>query len=488
MVFRRSYKSDSSFLEKLSMGAAGTRQIHENLRDYGHLPIELERGSMSFKIWKKIKIKRVRVPDILCIRCARRVEARAKTKLEISMSHSLATAERGWDFGLRDGDLVGIVLCNHLGEEPTSWQASDTVNYVTVGDMRSTFANEQAIVEKPKGAQKGFELRVTWPSSVASQVGVVTEVTSSAFKYRRAHDKGTTSVRLSKKGLNLIPLLKVGDPVHAGQVVASVVPVYTAIQCDNQVDAQHYAELIQSSSLSDRYTAAKALSQMDGVAVRDALTKKMMDEAEHIYVRLEAAAGLMRKGDIHGVEFVRRCLSSSYLENRLEAVIVLGEVKGEQSCQLLIETLMDRGQDAEIRAGAACSLGELGDRTSFEALIGSFLAVEEPIRIEAARALAKLARKFPEDVVMALHEAGPSQRPGIAWALSKAKTFPVTKLLQGLVDEDSRQWIAYVLGTQEPTTYVADIERLKAQDPEVYFAVTVLWKIMSSWINGLEEY
>jgi hypothetical protein len=33
-----------------------------------------------------------------------------------------------------------------------------------------------------------------------------------------------------------------------------------------------------------------------------------------------------------------------------------------------------------------------------------------------------------------------------------------------------------------------DIEVLATSDPEVYFAVTVLWKIIASWIYDLEEY
>lgn len=36
--------------------------------------------------------------------------------------------------------------------------------------------------------------------------------------------------------------------------------------------------------------------------------------------------------------------------------------------------------------------------------------------------------------------------------------------------------------------YISEIERLKNKDPEVYFAVTLLWKITTSWINGLKEY
>src|SRR2546427_10221655 len=84
MASRRSFKSDESFLEKISIGAIGTRRVFENLKKQGHHPLELERGSMSFKIWKTVKIKRIRVPDILCVRCGRRVESRAKTKFEVS--------------------------------------------------------------------------------------------------------------------------------------------------------------------------------------------------------------------------------------------------------------------------------------------------------------------------------------------------------------------------------------------------------------------
>jgi hypothetical protein len=35
---------------------------------------------------------------------------------------------------------------------------------------------------------------------------------------------------------------------------------------------------------------------------------------------------------------------------------------------------------------------------------------------------------------------------------------------------------------------VPEVEDLARRDPEVYFAVTVLWKILASWVYGLEEY
>ena len=50
----RFLKSDESFLEKISIGAVGIRYVYDDLKKQGHKPVELERSSMSFKIWKKI--------------------------------------------------------------------------------------------------------------------------------------------------------------------------------------------------------------------------------------------------------------------------------------------------------------------------------------------------------------------------------------------------------------------------------------------------
>ena len=129
MATRRSYKTDVSFLRAISISAVGTRRVFENLEQQGLQPIELERGSMSFKIWKAIKIKRIRVPDILCLRSGCRVESRAKTKLEITMSHSFSNSERGWDHGLEDEDFIAFVGCHQVSDKPTDWQADQLGNW-----------------------------------------------------------------------------------------------------------------------------------------------------------------------------------------------------------------------------------------------------------------------------------------------------------------------------------------------------------------------
>ena len=133
-------------------------------------------------------------------------------------------------------------------------------------------------------------------------------------------------------------------------------------------------------------------------------------------------------------------------------------------------------------------MGELGHVSALAALIESFAAVEQDVRIEAARALAKLADEFSPVIIEKLRAARPDQRPAIAWALSKSAQFEASQLLDALVDDDARRWIAYILGSQTPDAYIGKIEALRERDPEVYFAVTVLWQVMNSWIFGLETY
>ncbi len=488
MAGRRSFKTDESFLEKLAIGAIGARAVFTELERQGHKPIELERGSMDYKIWKNIKIKRLRVPDLLCLNCGTRVEARAKTQLEISMSHSLSDPERGWDKGLNDHDVVALSICTKTGERPTDWKANPLIQFVSAASLRKAFAEQQVITEKPKGAGEGFELRVTWPSAIASSEGVVSALAADRIQFKREPDRRTISLSLSKKDLSLRPLVKVGDSIRAGQIIASVVPITSALPCASATASPNFLEMLASPAVADRYTAAKALSHLRDSAAFTALAQRMADEREHIYVRLEAAAGLSRAGDAASMIFIQQVLQSQYLEHRLEAVIILGEIPADDSRTTLTTVLLDQTQHSEIRAGAAWALGELQQPSSVEALIHVFLELAEPIRIEAARALRKIAATTGANVAAALPTANDDQRAGIAWAVSRSGKVQVDELLPLLVDDDARRWVAYIFGTQDQQTCIGQIEQLRRHDPEVYFAVTVLWKILASWVYDLEEY
>ncbi len=488
MPGRRSFKTDESFLEKLAIGAIGESAVFADLQRQGHKPIELERGSMDYKIWKNIKIKRLRVPDLLCLNCGTRVEARAKTQLEISMSHSLSDPERGWDKGLNDHDVVALSICAKTGEGPTDWLANPLIQFVSAASLRKAFAENQVVTEKPKGAGEGFELRVTWPSAVASSDGVVSAFTAERIQFKREPDQRTISLGLSKKGVSLQPLVKVGDKILAGQIIASVVPVTSTLPCSGAAAHSSFLELLASPAVADRYTAAKALSHLHDSAVPAALRQRMADDREHIYVRLEAAAGLARAGDDTGMSFIQQTLQGQYLEHRLEAVIILGEIPTDASHSALTAVLLDPAQHPEIRAGAAWALGELQQPSSVDALVQVFLELAEPIRIEATRALRKIAASTNAEVAAKLPAAQDDQRAGIAWAVSRSGRVKVDELLPLLVDDDARRWVAYILGTQDQQTCIGQIEQLRRRDPEVYFAVTVLWKILASWVYDLEEY
>lgn len=95
----------------------------------------------------------------------------------------------------------------------------------------------------------------------------------------------------------------------------------------------------------------------------------------------------------------------------------------------------------------------------------------------AAETGARISAQFPA--------AQDDQRAGIAWALSRAGRVTVPELLPLMVDKDARCWVTYILGMQNRNAFLTQIEELRRCDPEVYFAVTVLWKILASWVYDL---
>ncbi|MBI5155552.1 hypothetical protein HZA57_09975 [Candidatus Poribacteria bacterium] len=458
------------------------------MRRHGHRIVELERGSNSYKIWKSIKIKRVRVPDLLCLSCALRIESRAKTDFELSMSHSVTEEARAWDCGLEDGDLVAIVVCSKAGDRPIDWVAQDFVQYIHVSDMRAAVAGANVKVERPKGAEEGFEQRLTWPCVVASCDGIITQVTDERIQFKRFGDERTISLKLKTSGIVRSPIVRVGDTVRMNQVLASVVPISTSLDCQADKDAQHFSSLLDSHSIPKRYAGAKALAILGDDRFTARLRERVLDADEHIYVRLEAAAGLAKAGDERGWNFIRDQLAGENLQHRLESIIMLSELRSPEALDLLGSALTDVAQHDEIRAGAAWALGELRDPGSFTRLIEVFATLSPEIRFEAARALLKIGSlNFPE-LLERFHTSNAVSAPGLAWALSRTTQTRLEHLLPSREDPERIYWIAFIAGLQGREKFHADLERIRASDPQIYFGTTLLWKVMSSWVFGLEEY
>jgi len=401
------------------------------------------------------------------------------------MSHSTSDPERGWDFGMKDNDYVALVVCEKFGDKPIDWKAEHLVQFISIKELREAEKQDKVIFIQAKGAQEGFEARINWPAGLASSEGTVTEI-SNTIKYKTLGGR-TNFVRLTKGGKALSPLVKVGDKVFTNQILASVIKAQQTIPTA-KVDADFFLANLSNLALSDRYAAAKALSYFNEKKVIKALQAKLADDAEHIYVKLEAAASLSRFGIEYGYNFIKVCLKDNYLQNVLESVIVLAEIKTDTACKLLCNILLDESFDAEIRAGAAWGLGEQQNKSALTAIVNSFNYVDTIIKIEAARALAKLTKNFSNDILKTFENATSTEKPGIAWALTKSTSINLDQLILNLKDLDSRHWVSFIIGTHGEERYIAEIEKMKSKDPEVYFAVTLLWKIMTSWIHDLKEY
>src|SRR6266850_3186955 len=172
---RLALKPDSSFFRKIAHGAFGCRAVSSDLNAKGHALVELERGATDTKLWKDVKRKRVRIPDLVCTRCGLRVESKTKTKADLSMSHS-AENSRTWDFGMVDADLIAFPVCipakeaywsrGKLGDESSYWHEKNWIEWQLQGVIN--YFSRQALrtvpfVDRPrKGVTEGSEAIIAW--------------------------------------------------------------------------------------------------------------------------------------------------------------------------------------------------------------------------------------------------------------------------------------------------------------------------------------
>lgn len=136
------FKADTSFLRFLSMGAVGVRQTMSQLRSAGFQPIELERYCGSNKIWAT-KVKRLRLPDVLCVKTGLRLEIKAKSALTIKMSDAENNPDRRWDVGLRDTDLIAYITVNDQDGVPVP--AAKAVFFETK-DLHTVLCNPRSLL------------------------------------------------------------------------------------------------------------------------------------------------------------------------------------------------------------------------------------------------------------------------------------------------------------------------------------------------------
>lgn len=493
-VPRLAFKHDSSFFRKIATGAVGTRAVLEDLGRRGHEPVELERGSADTKIWKEVKRKRVRIPDVVCLRCGRRAESRAKTKPGLSMSHSLE-AERAWDYGMVDDDLVAIPICRVADEakwavgrleDGTSywhernwlrWEAFPYVNYFTVADLRATAPTKSST----KGVTEGFETSLAWDAIFSTRSGTVKDV-----------DDGTIQIATPGKSpyrwrnADGLPVrVEAGQKVTETQVLASSVPpAHNAeLGCPGDLSASRVEELLRSRERTQRFTGVKVARLLDQIEHHDAVAALAYDGEEDFYVRLEGVAYLLACAGEPADRLLAPYLESNDESAQLEAVITLGEIGTPDAVALLSRMLHDDAGPFFLRSAAAWALGQVGADAAVESLVGAFGALDHDLRQEALEGVAQIGQAAARHLVGGLRE-GDDVASGCAEVLRRLGARDPTAVTRSVVEGgrlESSVWPVWLLG-QLPRSSVEEILGGLSVSPEVDYALKVLWTFAESWV------
>lgn len=246
------FKEDADFARFVSMGAIGSAAVASHLRNqFEHQPIELERYAMANKVWQT-KVKRLRLPDLLCVRCGLRIESRAKSKLSVVLSHSDVEG-REWDAGgMRDQDLYAFLKVQNTDDS----QHISEPSYFSTESLRS--AIHQTKRSSPKASSEGSEVTLRWPCWVPNKNGTFVEVNNDGIivcKWTDGRIHRYWQWRSWKEPRFIY--LQTGAPIIAGEtIVAGVVRPLSLNPCSG--DTWDLVQALNGYDEVDRHAAIKA--------------------------------------------------------------------------------------------------------------------------------------------------------------------------------------------------------------------------------------
>jgi hypothetical protein len=368
------FKTDSSFLKFLTMGAVAVRSTLTVMFEAGFQPIELERCCTSNKIWST-KVKRLRLPDILCVRTDVRVEVRAKSDLKIRMSDAPDNPDRRWDVGLRDHDLVAFVACS--SDEGHVTVLGPPVFFSTA-DLRA--AVDSTKLGPPKSASEGAERDREWASTVPSDSGEVAAVTDDKIGTLLASGRRQSYQLRGKRAY-----VAAGDKFIGGaSIIAGVVPRLAPVA---QLRSRQWdcKAALASQDPGDRYAAAKAVPHALGAKIwgEDALWRAIKKETDD-RVSLEMTASAARLGAPLGMEGISSVIGKhGRADLRMEAVLILAELGTPAAAKELARVAKaPEFAGDELRQAAVWGLGKTGTR-SYHRLVEFITDEDEAVALHA---------------------------------------------------------------------------------------------------------
>lgn len=452
------FKADTSFLRFLTMGAVGVRQTIHQLGEIGFQAIELERYCGSNKVWAT-KVKRLRLPDLLCVRTGLRIEVRAKTDLKIRMSDAPDNPDRCWDAGNRDDDLIALITSF---DGPTGPESAQEAVFFSYEALRTSL--DTSILGPRKSASEGAERDRTWPATIPSRDGVVLSVDQERIVVRMEGDGAPPrrqTYRLKGKKAYILP----GERFLGKASILAGTP-------DRIVDLsaclrRQYDPLseINSASAVDRYAAVKALPHRDELRQQalPALESLINSEIEQ-RVKLEAAGSAAALGSSLGEDMIRAILHNGSLEMRMESVFILTELKNAFAKDELLNIAGSQDLTGnELRQAAVWGLGKVGAK-AYRNILPFIDSEDENL---ALHAIAAFDEETPDHIIDSLVSdllTGGSRRA--AAASEVLRIINNTTVLEKLVAatktaSGSSEWVLATLGRLPASTV---IERLRG-DP-----------------------
>jgi len=423
------------------MGAIGVRQTITQLQGLGFKPIELERYCGSNKIWQT-KIKRLRLPDLLCVETGVRTEVRAKSDLKIRMSDAPGNPARTWDAGLRDEDLVAFIS---IIEDETGQRAAKEGMFFRIKQLRDSFG--KSVLGPAKSASEGAERDRTWPAVVPSGNGIVRQVTAERLivdieregRPRQTYNlQGKSSyVAPGQRFLGRTSIIA-GAPTHLADVRSYLNHAYNPL------------EHLDSVNAVDRYAATKAIPYRDDLK-QHAIgpLEELLRVEQEPRIALEAAGSLASIGSALGQDRIEETIwGESRNDLRMEAVLILTELATPFASDELVRVASDRRtfQENEIRQAAVWGLGRSGLK-AYEKILPFIDDREENV---AAHAIVAFGNDTPEKVIRSLTQDlidGDSRRAAAASEVLRliANDIVLRILIDAATTTDS-EWILATLG------------------------------------------
>jgi hypothetical protein len=502
---RASFKADSSFFEKITIGVVGAKAVCRLLASSGHEIVELERGALDTKLWKEVKRKRIRIPDLVCTRCGQRIESRAKTRPELSMSHSPKDSERAWDFGMLPSDWIAFPICEAVARKDwmqgrlsdgnsywherrwVRWQPRGAVNIFDVESFRAALPRPKPA----KGVTEGSETQVFWPAAFVTKDGVITRVEVDRIRYADQPGSRERYIKLSGSGRErLKPAVVVGETVRSYQILAAVASPLSRdrLVCRNDLNEATVESMLRSRERTVRYTGCRLAKLLRLVSLGPLISDLARDPAEDLYTRLEARSYVITigAGDAHDEfrDVLQQNVDASW---RLEGIVTLADTPSASARELLTSVLVDPGHPLFLRSAAAWALGHFPAREAAATLVRTFADVDRELRNEAVMALVQSGTGALDASLEGLAQGPGEVAAGCFEVLRRLGTTRIEVLVKLAEGDRAAEWAVWLLASLPRDQVASAIASWQARRPDLHFALSVLWSFLESWVSETWE-